>query len=70
MELRLGRLDLAVADYDTVLSLHPEAAPSLYGRGVARLRQGAKARGEADLAAAAKLDPTVAREFAGYGVKP
>ncbi len=43
---------------------------SLYGRGIARLRLGQTAEGQADIAAATARDANVAARFAGYGVTP
>lgn len=45
-------------------------ADYLYGRGIAALRLGRDAEGNADLAAAIKLDGKIAEEYARYGVKP
>ena len=42
----------AIADYDAALKLSPKLAEALYGRGVARQRNGAAAAGNADLAVA------------------
>jgi tetratricopeptide (TPR) repeat protein len=68
--LRLGRLDESIAAYNDALRLRPSHADSLFGRGVAELRAGAKAKGEADLAAARALDARIDKTFAGYGVTP
>lgn len=68
--LRLGSLRAAVRDYDSALDTNPDMANSLYGRGLAELRLGDKARGQADLAAAEKLDASVAARFARMGLTP
>lgn len=68
--LRLGNLDSAVHDYDSALHTDPNMATSLYGRGLAELRLDEKAQGEADLAAAEKLDKGVAALFAKMGLAP
>jgi tetratricopeptide (TPR) repeat protein len=67
--LRLGRLDEAIAIYDTVLAKQ-EIAASFYGRGIAKLRKGAKDEGAKDLAEARKLYEGVDKTFATYGVTP
>jgi tetratricopeptide (TPR) repeat protein len=67
--LRLGRFDDAIADYDTALKTNPKIATSLYGRGVAKQKKGDSAGGTVDMAAANLLDPSIAGEFASYGVK-
>jgi len=70
VNLRLGKFDDAVADYDLALSLQPKMAPSLFGRGIAKIRKGAAGDGQADISAALAIDPKVESEFAGYGVTP
>jgi tetratricopeptide (TPR) repeat protein len=70
VNLRLGKFDDAVADYDLALSQQPKMAPSLFGRGIAKLRKGAAGDGQADISAALAIDPKVEKEFAGYGVTP
>jgi tetratricopeptide (TPR) repeat protein len=68
--LRLSRLDDALADYDEALRLNPKQAGSLYGRGLAKLKKGDAAGGEADIAAAKAIQVDIAEEFARYGVTP
>jgi hypothetical protein len=70
VNLRLGKFDDSIADYDKALSAKPNLATSLYGRGIAKLKTGADAGGHADITAALAIDPKVLKEFAGYGVKP
>ncbi|THD58268.1 DUF3857 domain-containing protein [Phenylobacterium sp.] len=60
----------AVTRYNAALAERPESAASLYGRGLAKLRAGDKAGGEADLAAALKLDPDAAESYLAAGLKP
>ncbi len=66
--LKLGRFDLAISTYDAALKLDPKSPYSLYGRGVAKLKTGDAAGGQADIVAA-KAIKDVAAEMAGYGVK-
>jgi membrane associated rhomboid family serine protease len=68
--LRLSRLDDALADYDEALKLNPKQAGSLYGRGLAKLKKGDAAGGEADIAAAKAIQVDIAEEFARYGATP
>jgi len=68
--LRLGRLADAIDDYDSALKRDPKLPTSLYGRGLAELRKGEKAKGRVDLAAATKLDAGVAKRFAHMGLTP
>ena len=70
VQSRLGHFADAITTYDQVIALNPREHHSLYGRGIAYLRQGDKSRGQADLAAAAKLDSGVADEFQAMGVTP
>ncbi|HEX4507500.1 MAG TPA: tetratricopeptide repeat protein [Alphaproteobacteria bacterium] len=70
VDLRLGKFDDAVADYDKALTLHPNMPSSLYGRGIAKLRKGATTDGKADMTAGLAIDPKVEKQFAGYGVTP
>lgn len=68
--LRLERWDDAIQDYDTALRTSPSMATSLYGRGIAELRLGEQAQGQADLAAAEKVDKGVAKRFTDMGFPP
>jgi tetratricopeptide (TPR) repeat protein len=68
--LRLGKLDAAIHDYDSALHINPNMPTSLYGRGLAELRLGQESQGQADLAAAKKLDGGVAKTFADMGLAP
>lgn len=68
--LRLGKLNDAIHDYDAALRIDPKLATSLYGRGVAELRLSEKAQGQADLAAAGRLNGNVAQRFARMGLAP
>jgi tetratricopeptide (TPR) repeat protein len=66
--LRLDRLAEAIAVYDRALSLSPRLAPSLYGRSIARRRQGDQAGAEADRSAAIAVDGDIAETFETYGI--
>lgn len=68
--LKQGRFDEAWNDYDTALRMAPSTASYLFGRGIAALRLGRTADGNADLAAATKLNGKIAEEYARYGVLP
>ena len=60
----------AIADYEVVLKEDPGFPMALFGRGVARLRLGDKAGGDADIAAALKEDREVAGIMAQRGIRP
>ena len=66
--LRQGQFDQAMADFDQALKLRPTLASALYGRGVAKIKEGENASGEADVSAAKAIKPNVAEEFARYGI--
>lgn len=68
--LRLGRFRRSIVDYDAVLQGDPKSAASLYGRGLAELREGHAAQGRSDLAAAQRLAPAVAERFAAMHLLP
>ncbi|MDE2487896.1 MAG: DUF3857 domain-containing protein [Alphaproteobacteria bacterium] len=70
VSFREGRYADAVARYTRVLALKPDLAPSLFARGLARLRSGDIAGGRADLAAATKLDPKAGDIYAEVGLHP
>lgn len=67
---RLGRLDEAIAQFDAALKAQPRFAPALYGRGLAELKKGDKAHGDADLSAAAEIAPGLAQQYRRWGLAP
>ena len=67
---RMGRLDEAITLYTAAIKQQPRAAPALYGRGLAELKKGAKAEGEADIAAAKAIAPDLAAQYKRYGLAP
>jgi tetratricopeptide (TPR) repeat protein len=72
--LQLRQFDKAIADYDAALTKFGSGpwheAYSLYGRGLARRGKGDRAGGDADIAAALKLDPQIADTMAKWGARP
>lgn len=69
LHLRGGRFQEAIADYDSAIQGSPQDSWSLYGRGIAKLRLGDTAGGQADIEAS-KTVQDVAPEFAAYGFAP
>jgi tetratricopeptide (TPR) repeat protein len=67
--LRTGAWDKALAHFDAALSVFPSVAFSIYGRGLAKLKMGDIAGGNADMARATSLQPDIANKFALYGLK-
>jgi len=68
--LRLGRFGDAVADYTEALKARPSQSTSLYGRGLAKLRNGATEAGLVDLKAARAVDEKIDAQFADFGLQP
>jgi tetratricopeptide (TPR) repeat protein len=67
--LKMGQFDSAIQDYSSALRIEPKLASALYGRGLARLKKGDAAGGNADVEAARKLETKVADDFSQYGVR-
>lgn len=70
VHLRLGHYDEAIADYSEALKGYAGRPESLYGRGIARLRNGDARGSKEDITAAAGIDTSIAKTFADWGVKP
>ena len=70
LKLRLGDFAGAEADYISAYALDREQAMSLYGRGVARIRQGREEQGRTDIARALEAQPELAAEWARWGLVP
>ena len=67
--MKMADYPKAIVEYDSALKADPNHARSLYGRGLAKTKTGDQATGTVDMANAVKLDPTVAQEFAKFGLK-
>jgi Tetratricopeptide repeat len=65
-----GKYDQAIADYDLVATLDPKAGDGPYGRGMAKLKKGDSAGGNADIAAAKAIESDIAEQFVKYGIQP
>ncbi|HEX3366146.1 aspartyl protease family protein [Phenylobacterium sp.] len=68
--LRLGKWDEAIVQYTAAIKAQPRAPRALYGRGLAEQKKGQKTEGDADLAAALAITPTMTAEFRRYGLAP
>jgi tetratricopeptide (TPR) repeat protein/predicted aspartyl protease len=68
--LRLGDYAKSIADYDASIAIAPKSAWGWYGRGIDKLRQHQTAAGDADIAQAKSLSPTIAEKFAHHGIMP
>ena len=68
--LRQQQWRAAIDQYDEVLAHPPGFAGARYGRGIALRRVGEVKRGDADLAEAGRMDPTIAQRFQEFGIAP
>jgi len=68
--LRMEKYADAIGDAHAALAGNPNMPTSLYILGVARLKTGDEKNGNADIAAAVQIDPTIPAMFAKWGVKP
>jgi tetratricopeptide (TPR) repeat protein len=66
--LKMENYSNAIEDYDAALMRNPKLASALYGRGIAKLRNGKADSGNADIAAAKAIDPNIADEFVDWGL--
>ena len=55
---RMGEYERAIQQFDGAIKADPRSAEAFYQRGVAKLKRGDTADGEADIAKAAAIDPT------------
>lgn len=67
VELRLGRLDAALADYDRAVAADARRAGGHYGRAVVHHRRGEQQAAATDRAEALAIDPGIAETFQSYG---
>lgn len=65
--LKMGQFDKAISEYDAALRIDARKSYFLYGRGLAKIKKGDVAGGNADLAAAKAIFAGVADEFRRYG---
>ena len=70
VHFRMGNYKAAIADYDKALELEPDAAYSLFVRGLAHKKLGDAAAGDKDIAAAKAIDADVVGYFRRRGVTP
>jgi tetratricopeptide (TPR) repeat protein len=55
--------DKAIAEFDRALALSPKMATALFARGLAKLKNGDAVGGDADIAAAKAIKPSITDEF-------
>lgn len=63
LNIKLGKMDLAIADFDEAIRQIPKNASALYGRGLAKQKKGDRPGGAADLAAATAIKPDIAKDY-------
>ena len=69
IHLKMGQLGAAIDDYSSALGFDPKLASALYGRGLAKLKQGDKAGSDTDISAATTIQAGIGDDFARYGVR-
>lgn len=67
---RRGEYAQALSDHDAVLAKHPRTASLLFMRGVIKRRLDRGSEGDADIARAVKIDPSIEALWARRGVTP
>lgn len=67
--LKMGQLGAATDDYSSALRSEPKLASALYGRGLAKLKNGDRAGGDADISAAKAIQGSIGDDFTRYGVR-
>jgi tetratricopeptide (TPR) repeat protein len=67
--LKLGEFPMAIEDYTAAIKIDANDANSLYGRGLAKQKNGDRAGGDADIAAAVKLSPNVGADYDSYNIQ-
>lgn len=66
--LKMGQFGAAIDNYGSALQLEPKLASALYGRGLAKLKQGDKVNGETDIETAKEIQANIGDEFTRYAV--
>ncbi len=68
VQLRLGNYSESIKAYEQAVAQRPRSAWSRYGLGLAKIRNGQKDAGNADLVAARALDPGIEAHVNKYGL--
>lgn len=67
VELRLGRLDAALSDYEAAIEADRRLADGYYGRALVLHRRGDQRAAEADRRQALEIDPRIVETYQEYG---
>lgn len=70
VEFRLANWPAALAEFNIVLASNPNAAESLYMKGIVERRMGSASAGDTDIAAAKAIDGRVQNVYAQFGILP
>jgi Flp pilus assembly protein TadD len=65
----MGQLGPAINDFSSALRFEPKLASALYGRGLAKRKQGDKSGSDTDISAARTIQAGIADDFTRYGVR-
>jgi tetratricopeptide (TPR) repeat protein len=65
---KLGEFERAIADFDSALAVNPAAAMPLFGRGLAKRRNGNAKDADKDMEMAKKKQPDIGLTVALWGV--
>jgi hypothetical protein len=65
--LRLGRVDVSIADFEAAIADDKRLAQPFYGRALAHWSKGNRAGAVADLEIARSIDPTIQEKFNRHG---
>lgn len=68
--LKMGKYDLALADYERAMGISPRSSHFMYGRGIVLLRLGRAEEGRGFIDRAVAAEPGIAKQYADYGVTP
>jgi Flp pilus assembly protein TadD len=69
IHLKMDQFGAAIDDFSSALRIDPKLASALYGRGLAKLKNGDVAGSDADISAAKTIQAGIGDDFARYGVR-
>ena len=69
IHLKMDQLGAAIDDFSSALRFDPKLASALYGRGLAKLKNGDVAGSNADISAAKTIRAEIGDDFTRYGVQ-
>ena len=69
IHLKMDQFGTAIDDFSSALRFDPKLASALYGRGLAKLRNGDVAGSKADISAAKTIRAEIGDDFTRYGVQ-